>query len=233
MSNRDHDGDPFEEFAPRDQGFSLLRTKGQTIAWYARSAAIPVLVGVLVLAVAAHAVDHPKTPKAAASTTTTAAPTTTTTKASVTTTTKPRIKKKHTAPTTTTTTQPKHVVTTTTQPASTTTTTTAVRPPVTTTTLRPVTTTTKPPTTTTTAPKQTSYTVKFTCAGGETVTVSGTGPSASNSLSVIGPIDNFASGQTATVSFTAVAGTYVATDQDASGGAYVNYISSSGGTACS
>lgn len=221
--SRDHDSDPFEEFAPRNQGFSLLRTRRQTVAWYARSAAIPAVVGVVVLAVAALAVEHSKTPRATTSTTTT------TSDHVVSTTTPPRNKKNHSPSTTTT--QP-HVKK---RPASSTTTTvpkrpvtTTTRPTPTTTIFRPPTTTTKPkhPTTTTTAPKESTYSVTFTCAGGETVTVSGTGPTASNSLTVDGPIDNFASGATATVSFTAIKGTYVATDTDASGGAFVNYISS-------
>ncbi len=34
MPNQTPDGDQFDEFAPRDQGFSLLRTPKQTLAWY-------------------------------------------------------------------------------------------------------------------------------------------------------------------------------------------------------
>ena len=38
MSNQTPDGDQFDGFAPRDQGFSLLRTPRQTLAWYLRAA---------------------------------------------------------------------------------------------------------------------------------------------------------------------------------------------------
>ena len=38
VPNQTPDGDQFDEFAPRDQGFSLLRTPKQTLAWYLRAA---------------------------------------------------------------------------------------------------------------------------------------------------------------------------------------------------
>jgi hypothetical protein len=63
--------------------------------------------------------------------------------------------------------------------------------------------------------------------------VSGTGPTSSNTLTVTGPSDYSASGTTATVSFTALHGTYVATDHDSSGGTFINYASGGQASACS
>jgi hypothetical protein len=143
--------------------------------------------------------------------------TTTTTNPPVTTTTKPH---HHVVVATTTTTLPP--VTTTTHPV---TTTTKPRPPVTTTT-RPVTTTTKPRPTG-------KYKISFTCSGGQSVTVTGVGSTAANRLTVTGPSNYQASGATATVSFTALAGTYVATDTDPHGSAFINYASSGSTAKCS
>lgn len=202
---------------------SLLRTPGQTFRWYLRARGPIVGIALVAVILAAGYALGPGAHKAPAArdtvptTTTTVVATTTTTKPPpTTTTTKPH---HHVVPPTTTTTRPLPPTTTTTHPVETTTTTT--RPPTTTTTIRRR----PPPTTTTTAP-QTSYSVTFTCSGGQSVTVSGTGPTASNSLTVDGPTDYSSSGQTATVSFVAAKGTYVATDYDSQGGAFVNYSAS-------
>ncbi len=209
---------------------SLLRTPGQTFRWYLRARGPIVGIALVAVILAAGYALGPGAHKAPAArdtvptTTTTVVATTTTTKPPpTTTTTKPH---HHVAPPTTTTTRPP-TTTTTTRPPTTTTThpvaaaTTTTRPPTTTTTIRR-----RPPTTTTTTAPQTSYTVTFTCSGGQSVTVSGTGPTASNSLTVDGSTDYSSSGQTATVTFVATKGTYVATDNDIQGGAFVNYSAS-------
>lgn len=200
---------------------SLLRTPGQTFRWYLRARGPFVGIALLAVILAAGYTMGPGARKApvaggtAPTTTTTAVATTTTTKPlPTTTTTRPH---HHVAPPTTTTTRPP--TTTTTHPVAAATTTT--RPPTTTTTIRR-----RPPTTTTTTAPQTPYTMTFTCSGGQSVTVSGTGPTASNSLTVDGPTDYSSSGQTATVTFVAAKGTYVATDYDSQGGAFVNYSAS-------
>jgi len=135
--------------------------------------------------------------------------------------------------------------TTTTTTTQTTTTTTTTQPPPTTTTTRPhhvvtkrhsTTTTTRPrpPTTTTTRRVTTGmYKISFTCSGGQNVTITGTGPTSANTLTVTGPSNHQASGRTATVSFTALAGTYVATDHDSNGGTFINYASGGQASACS
>jgi hypothetical protein len=229
LPNQTPDGDQFDEFAPHDQGFSLLRTPRQTFTWYLRASIIPAIVLILVVAVAYGDLNkHHSNPVTVVTQTTT-------------TTTQP--------PPTTTTTRPHHVVTR----RHPTTTTTRPRPPATTTTPRPVTTTTvfhptttvrpvttttirhhrRPVTTTTRHVTTGTYKISFTCSGGQSVTVSGTGPTSSNTLTVTGPSDYSASGTTATVSFTALAGTYVATDHDSNGGTFINYASGGQASACS
>ena len=214
MPNQTPDGDQFDEFAPHDQGFSLLRTPRQTFRWYLRASIIPVLVLVVVVAVGYGDLNKHHTNSVTVTTQTT----------TTTTTTQP--------PPTTTTTRPHHVVT----KRHSTTTTTRPRPPTTTTTVRAVTTTTRPrpPTTTTTRRVTTgTYKIYFTCSGGQDVTITGTGPTSANTLTVTGPSNHQASGRTATVSFTALAGTYVATDHDSNGGTFINYASGGQASACS
>jgi hypothetical protein len=231
LPNQTPDGDQFEEFAPHDQGFSLLRTSRQTFRWYLRASIIPMLVLVLVVGVGYGDLNKHHSNLVPATTSTTQPPATTTTTPPVTTTTVHH-------PVTTTTTHRKPPVTTTTVHHPVTTTTTHRKPPVTTTTVHhPVTTTTthrKPPVTTTTVHVTTgTYKISFTCSGGQSVTVSGTGPTASNTLTVTGPSAYSASGTTATVWFTALAGTYVAIDHDSNGGTYINYASGGQATSCS
>jgi cytoskeletal protein RodZ len=198
LSNRGSDGDQFEDFAPRDQGFSLLRTKGQTVRWYARGAVVPIVVFIAAIALYGALAGPHHHAKASTTTSTSMAVTTTTKPRPVTTTTKPR------------------PVTTTTKP-------------------RPVTTTTKPrPVTTTTKPAPTGkYKISFTCSGGQSVTVTGVGANTDNRLTITGPSRYQASGATATVSFMALAGTYVATDTDPHGSAFINYVSSGSTAMCS
>jgi hypothetical protein len=78
-----------------------------------------------------------------------------------------------------------------------------------------------------------TYKIYLTCSGGQDVTITGTGPTSANTLTVTGPSNHQASGRTATVSFTALAGTYVATDHDSNGGTFINYASGGQASACS
>jgi hypothetical protein len=193
--------------ADKSNDSPLLRGPGQTTRWYVRARGPWVLAALVVVGIVWYLSNplkphHPAPP----TTTTIAAPTTTT---PPTTSTLP--------PTTTTTVH--HVV-----HPTTTTTVHHITPPTTTTT-RYI-----PPTTTTTVRHVPSkYEVSFTCSGGQSVIVTGTGATAKNTLVVVGP-NGFvrrASGKSATIQFTAVLGAYQATDTDSTGANVTWYASPS------